>query len=191
MGRLNVDTLRTNSGRTILADSGNIVSMTWVWFAEYTNFEAPTSGNGNTLYPLMMAVGVQRTGNKLIFEYMLGGEAHQDTSFVMQKGTTDDFEDDPTGLPIITDSGQEGYNSDSGNNRWSSIISGWYDQNNDTTPSNMRMTFHYTPPDTNQYIYAPGVRSSSGTVREYRMNRYYSTADERNTSFGICYEIAG
>ena len=122
MGRLNVDTLRTNSGRTILADSGNIVSMTWVWYSEYTNFEAPTSGNGQTLYTLMMNVGVQRTGNKLIFEYMLGGEAHHNTSFTMQRGTTDDFEAN-SGIPLITDSGQEGYNSDSGNNRWSGIIS--------------------------------------------------------------------
>lgn len=189
MGRLNVDQIQTNSGRVICPPDGQIVAMNWVFYDEYTNFSAPTSGNGTLIYPLAMTHGVQRVGNKIIFEYMLGGEATNNTSFTFLKATTGNLVGGSASL--ITDAGQEGYNADRGNTRDSGIICGWYDANNDTTPSNMRMTFHYTPPDTDPYVYLIGVRSSTTSAGNYRLNRYYTTADEFNTSFGMLWEIAG
>lgn len=178
-GILNVDTVRNTSNRTTLTTAGSIVGFTQVFFPDYVNFTSGTGAAGIELWPLKMSYTPKNANNKLIMEWILGGEAANNDLFVVYKNGS-----------IITDSGEQGYNNSAGLQNWSGLTATWYDGNNDTTPTNFRLYYHCTAGSTATRTYAPGFKSSDGTNNSYRLNRYYSTASENTVSYGHLFEIA-
>lgn len=176
---LNVDTVRNLSNNITLTTSGSVVGFHQVFSTEYVNFVAAVSGNGLEVYPLRLSITPKNANNILIMEWMLGGEAHQNVGFLVHRNGS-----------LITTAGEQAYNNDAGNVRYSTVGVGWYDANNDTTPANNRLTYQCVAGSTETRTYAPAVRSTYATEVGYRMNRYYTTADEFNTSYGFIMEIA-
>lgn len=176
---LNVDTVRNLSNNVTLATSGSVVGFQQVFSTEYVNFAAAVTGDGLEVYPLRLTITPKSANNILIMEWMLGGEPHTNVGFLVHRDGA-----------LITSAGEQGYNNAAGNERYSCLVAGWYDANNDSTPSNQRLTYHCTAGSTATRTYAPAVRSTYNTVVGYRMNRYYTTADEFNTSYGYIMEIA-
>jgi hypothetical protein len=115
---------------------------------------------------------------------MINGEVHQDTVILMHRGGG-----------LITTAGEEGFNNQSGNLRWSGIASGGYDRNEDSTPSNFKITYSQIAGSTEPRTYCPAVRSSSPSTYTFHLNRTISTPDvgqdsyERMVSMGVVYEV--
>ena len=178
-GILNVDTVRNTSNRITLTTAGSIVGWTQVFFPDYVNFTTGTGTSGVELWPLAMSYTPKNANNKLIMEWILGGEDGNNDLFVVYKNGS-----------IITDSGEQGYNNQAGLTAWSGLTATWYDNNTDTTPSNFRLYYHCTAGSTATRTYAPGIKSSDATNNSYRLNRYYTTASENTVSYGYLFEIA-
>jgi hypothetical protein len=110
------------------------------------------------------------------------GEIHHDNVFLVHRDST-----------LITTAGEEGYNNNVGNNRWSGITNQSYDQNTDSTPNIITIIYSQIAGSTATRTYAPAVRSSSGSTFTYFQNRTNSSTGqnsyEAGVSFGILYEV--
>lgn len=187
---LNVNTIITTSGNPLISnDLGNhCVNFTQCYMTESATYSAANTGNGTTINDLKLVVSPRNANNILIMEWMMTAEIVQDAVFLIHRDGS-----------LVTTSGEQGYNNVSGNVRYSGICAGWYDNNNDSTPSNYRITYQCIAGTTNSIEFAIAVRSSNSTSRTFYLNRCInldsggttpSTAGrELNTSYGYCLEF--
>jgi hypothetical protein len=146
-------------------------------------FAMAASGDGTTVTPLNLSITPKFANSRLIMQWMINGESQQDGTFVIHKNGS-----------LITTSGETGYNAESGNVRWSGIASGFYDQNEATTPSNWFIQYSCIAASTAPAIFAPATRTSQGTALTFYLNRTFenlgSDARETLVSTGTIWEIA-
>jgi hypothetical protein len=182
--------LRTNQvqsldGKIILADSGSIIQTVFVRSDDRINYTSSPSGNGNTITPLSISITPRSSTSRLICQWMINGELHQDNVFLIHRDTS-----------LITTTGEEGYNRLSGNVRWSGIACAFYDRNEDSTPSNWLLMYSQISGSVQPRTYCPAVRSSSGGTYTFGLNRAISSGDlgqdsyERMVSMGVIHEVA-
>jgi hypothetical protein len=182
--------LRTNSVQspnlnTVLSTSGSIIQTVFVRTDERLSYSAITTGDGNTMLPLGLTITPRSIGSRLICQWMINGEVHQDVVILMHRNNS-----------LITTAGEQGYNQLTGNIRWSGLASGFYDRNEDSTPSNFKITYSQISDSLEPRTYCPAVRSSSTGVYTFHLNRTISVGDlgqdayERMVSMGVIYEVA-
>jgi hypothetical protein len=178
----NNNVITVPSGHTLYAP-GSVVQVQTVRSDSRTTISSPTSGNGTTITQLNLAITPKFANSKLIMQWMINGEIHHENVFVIHKDGA-----------LITAAGATGYNSEAGNSRWSGIASGFYDQNQDSTPSNWFIQYECVSGSTATQTFSPAVKSSGGTAYTFYLNRTVGNAGTDNyetlVSNGTIWEIA-
>jgi hypothetical protein len=185
MSAIQLGSIQTTSGKTILADSGSVIQTVFVRSDDRINYSALPSGNGNTLTPLGLTITPRSIGSRLICQWMINGEVHQDTVFLIHRNG------------VLIDTGDSpGFNALNGNVRWSGIATGRYDTNEDSTPANYIIMYSQVSDSLATRTYCPAIRSSSGGTYTLGLNKCinYTVAGQDNVeimvSTGIAYEVA-
>jgi hypothetical protein len=147
-----------------------------------TTYASPITGNGTTIDQLRMTIVPKFSNSILAITFMINGEVNQDNVFLMHRNDT-----------LITDASYEGYNNVATNVRSSGIASGFYDQNEDSTPSNWYLQYFVAAVNTTSRTYAPAIRTTAGTAHTFAINRTINGASqdayERMVSTGTIMEI--
>ena len=185
-----MSTLYTNniispeSSTPILQSTGNIVQCNRVRYDSRTTWSSNNSGNGTEITGLRLSISPRHSGNLLLCQWVLSGElGHNNVFLVFRDGG------------LITAGGEQGYNNEVGNNRWSGFISSTYDSANDnsSTPHHWYIQYYCNADSTSSRFYSPAVRSSGGSNDTLHLNRTYSSAGqdafEITVSTGVIYEI--
>jgi hypothetical protein len=160
---------------------GMIVQTVYLRSDTRTTYASNNSGNGTTVSALEMTIVPKNANNRIIVQWMVNGELHQDNVFLIHRDGS-----------LITTSGEEGKNNLS-NNRYDGYVSAFYDQNESSTPSNWMIMYSQIAGSTSSRTYAPAVRSSSGSNFTFYLNRTVSDAGdayERMVSSGVIFEVA-
>ena len=160
--------------------AGSVIQTVITRMDTRTTYASSNTGNGNAITGLNLTITPRFSNSRVICEWTINGELHQDNLFLIHKDGS-----------LVSD----GYNTVLGNVRWSGMMSGFYDQNEDSTSSNWKLTYvDNSLVSTNARTYAPAVRSSSGSNYTLAVNRTLngSTQDyyESMVSYGIAMEIA-
>lgn len=183
-----MSTLRTNqilstTGKPLLNSSGSVVQTIYTRSNARSTYASAVTGNGNTITDLNMSITPTNGSNRIICQWMINGELHQNNVFLIHRDGA-----------LITTAGEEGRNNIS-NNRWVGYAAAFYDQNEDSTPSNWVIMYSQIAGSTTSRTYAPAVRSSSGSAFTFFLNRTVGATDagqdayERMVSSGIIYEV--
>jgi hypothetical protein len=187
MSALQVSSIENTSGRIILGNKGSIIQTVFSRSDDRINYTSNPAGNGNTITPLGITITPRSIGSRIICQWMINGELHEDNVFLMHRN----------GVLITTGNPDElGYNRLSGNVRWSGIASAFYDVNQDSTPSNWILMYSQISESLIPRTYCPAVRSSSGGTYTFSLNKCinYTESGQDNVeimvSTGIAYEIA-
>lgn len=183
MSRLNTDYIISPiTGSPILKNVGNIVQMTRVRYDPRTTISANNSGNGTEISALRMTMTPRHSGNLLLCQWVVAGEMHNDCVFTIFKNGG-----------LITTGGEQGYNAETGNARWSGFITSTYDVDNSSTPHHWFIQYFCNAENTSSRNYAPAVRSSNGNNRTLYLNRTQGSngqnGHEVQVSTGVMYEI--
>lgn len=190
MSKLIVQSLTPKVGNIITLESGHTISglpptaviqANTVRSDTLTTYAGATSGNGTTISLMNVSITPTSTESMLYMKWMLNAETQQDLVFLIHRNGN-----------LITDVGYEGYNADTGNQRYSGIVSGWYDNNNDSTGSNFCI-HHFVKANTTETVtFSPAVRSSYGTAVSFVMNTNFggtSGAREKAVCIGTIMEF--
>jgi hypothetical protein len=162
---------------------GSVVQVNTVRSDSRTTLSSSNSGNGNTISQLNLSITPQFSNSLLIMQWMINCELHHDNVFLIHKNGS-----------LITASGEQGYNAETGNSRWSGFASSTYDQNENSTPENIWLQYFCVSGSKDLATFAPAVRSSSATNYTLALNRTLGSAGvdafENMVSTGIIWEIA-
>jgi hypothetical protein len=160
---------------------GMIVQTVYLRSDTRTTYASNNSGNGTTVSALGITIVPKNANNRIIVQWMVNGELHQDNVFLIHRDGS-----------LITTSGEEG-KSNLSSNRYDGYVSAFYDQNESSTPSNWLIMYSQIAGSTSSRTYAPAVRSSSGSNFTFYLNRTVSDsgdAYERMVSSGVIFEVA-
>jgi hypothetical protein len=162
---------------------GSVVQVRYLRTDVRSTWSASPSGNGLTVSDLAINITPKFSNSRLIMQWMINGEIHHDSVFLIHKDAS-----------LITTTGETGFNSVTGNIRSSGYASGLYDQNEDSTPTNLFLQYSAISGSTSSMTFAPAVRSSSGGTYTLALNRTISAstgdAYESMVSSGLIMEIA-
>jgi hypothetical protein len=162
---------------------GSVVQVQTVRSDSRTTISSNASGDGTTITQLNLSITPKFANSKLIMQWMINGEHHQDNVFLIHRNGS-----------LITTAGATGYNAESGNVRWSGIASGFYDQNENSTPSNWFIQYECVSGSTATQVFAPATRASTGANYTFHLNRTFAStgadAYETMISNGTIWEIA-
>jgi hypothetical protein len=128
------------------------------------------SGNGTEISLLNQTITPRRADSKLMIYWEIWGEVHWDGTIVVWKNGS-----------IMTN----GYNTVSGNNRWSGYSGFNYDPDFSTTPTRMPITFIDTPGTTASTTYSLAYRSANADNRIFYLNRSASSSGSDNNEVGV------
>jgi hypothetical protein len=185
MSTLKTNAIQTVAGKPILNSTGSIIQTVYVRSDSRSLYSSNNTGDGNPINPLALTITPTNANNRIICQWMINGELYQDNVFLIHRDGS-----------LITTAGEEGRNSIS-NNRWIGYASAFYDQNEDTTPSNWIIMYSQIAGSTATRTYAPAVRSSGGNNWTFYLNRTVSSGDggqdayERMVSTAVLYEVVG
>lgn len=169
--------------RNITNPPDSIVQVKYLRTDTRTTYASSTSGNGTTVTALNLTITPKYANSILLMQWMINGEIHQDNVFLVHRDGS-----------LVTTASYEGYNSAAGNNRYSGVMAGFYDQNEDSTPSNWFLQYAMPANAATSTTFAPAVRSSSATAYTFALNRTLSgtlgDSHESMVSTGTIWEIA-
>ena len=150
-----------------------------------TTYSSAASGNGTTITDLNLTITPKFSTSLLVMQWMINCEipAGWDNVFLIHKDGA-----------LITTAGYEGYNSQGGNNRWSGVMVGNYDNNNDSTMGNHFLQYAIPASSTVSQTFAPAIRSASATAYTLYLNRTVGSTGQDNyevtVSSGVIWEVA-
>lgn len=165
-----------------LYQPGTILQTVYVRTDTQTTYASPNSGNGTTISALNVTIVPKRADSLLLCTWMINGEIGENNVFLVHKDGT-----------LITTAGYEAYNATAGNQRWSGMMSAFYDNDVSTTPSNYYFQYAVPAGSTDSAVYAPAIRSSNATAQTFYLNRSVAAPGdsvEIMVSTGIIQEIA-
>jgi hypothetical protein len=170
--------------RNITNPPDSIVQVKYFRTDTRTTYSAGPSGNGTTMTALNLTITPRYSNSLLLAQWMINGEAHQDNVFLVHRDGS-----------VVTTSTYEGYNNVLGlASRWSGMMSGFYDQNEDSTPSNWFLQYLVPASSVASTTLAPAIRSSNGNTYTFALNRTINGATqdsyETMVSTGTIWEIA-
>lgn len=174
-----------SSGHSIY-QPGTIVQTIYSRSDARTAYSSGPSGNGTAVTDLNLTITPKFQSSILLMTWMINGEfsgAAWDNVFLIHKDGS-----------LITLPGYEGYNNQGGNNRWSGVLGGTYDNNSDSTMENYKLQYFIPAMTATSQTFAPAVRSASGASYTFYLNRTVSSAGQDNfevaISTGVIQEIA-
>jgi hypothetical protein len=171
---------------TNLQSPGMVVQTILTRTENFTQYSAPATGNGTTITDLNLTISPKFSNSLLVMQWMINceiGTAAWDTVFLVHKNGS-----------LITTPGYEAYNINGGNNRWSGLLAGKYDNNVSSTMENYILQYAVPAFDITQQTFAPAIRSANATARTLFLNRTVSTPGtsgfEYTVSSGVIMEVA-
>jgi hypothetical protein len=191
MSRVAVTSLGAVAGGAISAASpiyspDMVVQTVYARTSARNTYAAAVSGNGTTITDLNLTIVPRFATSMLIMQWMINSEASSgswNTVFLIHQN----------GL-LITQAGYEGYNNQAGNQRWSGVAAGMYDNNSSSTMSNIVIQYAIPAASVTSRVYAPAVRSSDSTAKTFYLNRTVDSAGgdtlEATVSSGVIWEVA-
>jgi hypothetical protein len=182
--KLKTDVLETVSGSGTIALTNQLSGMTYESMAAGSVVQVVTvrsddlvtysGANNYHLTPLNITIVPKYANSKLIIQFNFSGEgSHNQTLRVTKDGNT-----------LITTSGEESYNTNSGNQRWSGIRTVAYDQDVASTPTDMSFMYQCISGSTASRVYSVQARTSESNNAVFSLNRTVSGAmtDAQETS---------
>lgn len=159
-----------------LQGEGAVVQMATVQTRTQGTYTAPPSGLGSAITPMDIVITPRKAGNKVLLEWTLNGEIHQDAVFLVTgNGSL---------LPLATNAS---------NNRWAGTSATDYDQNESSTPTAYTVTIVDENSLDTASTYQVFVRSSSSGTYTFALNRALANtgadAVEATLSVGTATEI--
>lgn len=191
MSRVSVSSLASPSGGAIVVNDklfspGMVVQIIYARSDARTSYSAAVTGDGTTMTDLNLTITPKFATSMLIMQWMINGEASTalwDVSFLVHKNGS-----------LITQPGYESYNTQAGNIRWSGVTTGMYDNNSDSTMANMFIQYGIIAGSINTQTFAPAVRSSNSTAKNFLLNRCAGNAGADNfevaISTGVIWEVS-
>jgi len=184
MSTLIANSIVTPDGKPLLNSTGNIIQVVTKRSDTQTIYSSPNSGNGTTMTELNMTITPLSAASRLIMTWHVVYEVHYDNLFVIHRNGA-----------LITDSGEEGYNSAVGNVRYSGYVGAPFEAvvNDATTPAVSKITYSEIAGSTTARTYAPAIRGSGATSYTLYLNRSVNTPgndNETGVSFGRIYEVS-
>ncbi len=161
---------------------GSVVQVVNVRSDNRTTFSAPTSGNGTTVTELNLSITPRYTNSWVLCDWMINGEMHQDTVWLIHKGG-------------VLQTSPAGYNTAIGNVQWSGYVVHPYDADLASTPNNINIKYIDTNlGGTTARTYAPAIRSSNAAAAQTlflnnNAANLSQAAYESAVSFGVAWEI--
>lgn len=187
MSRVTLSTIQGNtaanvvtltSGTTFSAP-GLPVQTVWARTDTRTVYSTLASGDGTTITDMNIAITPRYASSLLLITWMINGEMQHDNTFTAHINGA-----------MITTVGYQPYNIDTGNFYYSGFCAGFYDQNQDSTPSNYVIQYAVPAVNTTARTYAPAVRGGN----PFSLNRTIASAGqdayETMISTGTIMEIA-
>lgn len=175
MSLLKTNVIQTIAGRNILTNDGPVIQCNTKIVANKAIYSSPTSGNGTPLWDLTIGITPTASSSRLIIQWMIMGEIHHNNVFTIWRNGS-----------LVTTAGEQGYNNNVGNSRWSGIASGWYDRNESSTPSAWFLQHHCIANTTSYTYFTPAVRSSSTTAYSFRQNKTIASNGADAQENGLC-----
>ena len=179
---VNGNTITIPAGHKLYAP-GTVVQVRTVRTESRNTYSSATTGNGTTVTDLNLTITPKFSNSLLMMQWMINGEFHHDNVFLIHKDNA-----------LITTSGETGYNSVTGNSRWSGFMQSTYDTDQASTPQNRFMQYFATAGSVSSMTFAPAVRSAGGTAYTFYLNRAQNSAGqddyEVSVSTGTIWEIA-
>ena len=185
--KLKTDVLETVSGSGTIALTNQLSGMTYESMAAGSVVQVVTvrsddlvaysGANNYHLTPLNITIVPKYANSKLIIQFNFSGEgSHNQTLKVTKDGNN-----------VITTSGEESYNANSGNQRWSGARAITYDQDTSTTPNDMSFMYQCIAGSTASRVYSVQVRTASSSNKTFSLNRALSSAgqDTHETSMAF------
>ena len=181
--QLRVNDIYNLAGKRLVASGvGNVVSSDFTQTCEPYLCYTKVDGDGTRFNALSLSVTPKKSSNILVMQWVLTGEVSWNEVLLIHRNDS-----------LITDGGQQGYNNEVGNARWSGLLGGWYDNNNSSTPASWKLTYHCVANTTSKLYFTPAVRSSQGNEDWWRLNRTWNSngqnSYERTCSLGYLFEI--
>jgi hypothetical protein len=169
--------------RTKINYAGAVLQCNMIRYDARPSVSAPGNANGTALTQLRLSITPTYTNSLIVCEWYIHGEASShDQGFRVGKNGT-----------VVTTSGFQGYNNDTGQNNHSFITSDHYDANDDSTPNCSVLLYYDRPNTTSSIYYEPHVAAADGPARTWFFNRTVSSAgagnQENGVSFGRIWEI--
>ena len=162
---------------------GSVVQVQTVRSDSRTTIASNYPGDGTTITQLNLSITPKFANSKLIMQWMITGELNHDNVFLIHKNGS-----------LITTAGETGYNSESGNERWSGFAPAYYDNDTSSTPSTWFIQYHCISGSTAAQTFAPAVRSSLTSSFTFFLNRPSistgANGQETSVSTGTIWEIA-
>jgi hypothetical protein len=138
------------------------------------HYACATSGDG-TLTDIYVDIVPIRSNSKIVLQFMVNGEAHQDVVYLVSRSIGG------AAATLI------GFNTNRGNVRHSGVAASTYDQDQNSTPENMYISWSDFPNTLSSVRYYVSVRSSSSAAYTFALN---GTLNGTNFSTGAeSYEI--
>ena len=169
--KLKTDILETVSGSGTIALTNQLSGMTHESMPAGSVIQVVTvrsddlvtysGANNYHLTPLNITIVPKYANSKLIIQFNFSGDgSHNQTLKVTKDGNT-----------VITTSGEESYNANSGNQRWSGARAISYDQDISSTPSDMSFMYQCISGSTASRVYSVQVRTASSSNQTFSLNR--------------------
>ena len=165
------------AGNAILSVAvGSVVSIIPIQTRTQAQYTALTTGDGVAIHELDVTITPKKSGNKIILEWVINFEATEDMVFtVLRNGT------------LLANS------DDGGSHKWSGIAAVPYDQNLDSTPSNVTVKIVDESSLDVVTTYSLAVKSTGSSSADLWLNRTYGRAGEQSyenmLSYGQAMEI--
>jgi hypothetical protein len=141
---------------------------------------AYSGANNFHLTPLDITITPKYASSKLIIQFNFSGEgSHNQTLKVIKDGNN-----------VITTSGEESYNANSGNQRWSGAKTMPYDNDVASTPSDLSFMYQCTAGSTDSRVYGVQVRTSSSANQTFFLNRSASNTGADNVETSMAFVTA-
>lgn len=164
-----------NPGTTVYFP-GHVIQTVWRRFENHVTYNAYQAVQA--IAGLDLPITLKRSNSAVYIQWYIFYEAHHDITF-----------------QAMRDSSVVGYNLEAGLQRWSGIGSAEYEHSHDqsSTPSYQLLAYVDEPAAVGPYTYRLGVRSSTATNYDFRINRAWSSFSdsyEAGVSWAIAEEIA-
>lgn len=171
------------ASNSYLYSPGMILQTVYVRTDVQTTYSSAITGNGTAIAALNITIVPKRADSLLLCTWMINGEIGENNVFLVHKDGA-----------LITTAGFEAFNPAVGNQRWSGMMSAFYDNDNSTTMSNYYLQYAVPAGSTASATYVPAIRASGATAQTFFLNRTIDTAgsDAREiaVSTGMIQEIA-
>jgi hypothetical protein len=159
----------------LIGYAGAILQVQQIQTRTQASYSAPviTAGTGLTnagteIAILTISITPKKAGNKIILEWMLNGEGHWDTTYIVTRDGA-----------IMSNAADA--------NRWSGMYNGFYESAGDvaSTPHNDRLIFIDNSSLSTTTTYRLHTRASGGTARTLWVNSAYNSRGADNYEAGV------